>query len=419
MVDTRRLIMPVAIRGLLAREWLSSRIVYNPLSDSFHQDPYRTYARLRGRDPLHWSHLVNGWVLSRHEDCDEVLRDHKRWSNVEVTMQRETPQEPVFADEAPSMLFVDPPDHTRLRGLVNKAFTPRAIEQLKPRIAEIVTEIVEALPEGEPVDLMEVLAFPLPVVVIAEMLGVPPEDRDDFKRWSDPVARTLEPTITPEETKKAQAAFDELSRYFENIVAERAKEPREDLVSALIAAEESGDRLSRAELLSTLRLLLVAGNETTTNLIGNGMLALLRNPDQLERLRKNMGLMENAVEELLRYDSPVQTDARTALEDVEMYGKTIKKGQRVFELLGSANRDPRVFANPNKLDIGREEIRHLAFARGIHHCLGAPLARAEGQAAFRALLETFPRIELAEEPRFKDHVVLRGLKSLRVRLYKE
>ena len=417
MVDSRRLIMPVAIRGLLAREWLSSRIVYNPLADAFHQNPYPKYARLRGRDPLHWSHLVKGWVLTRHEDCDEVLRDYKRWSNAE-RLQEGSDAEPALANDAPSMLFVDPPDHTRLRGLVNKAFTPRAIEQLKPRIAEIVTEIIESLPEDEPVDLMEVLAFPVPVIVIAEMLGVPAADRDDFKRWSDPVARTLEPTITPEETKAAQAAFAELSQYFEQIVAERAKEPREDLVSALIAAEESGDRLSHGELLSTLRLLLVAGNETTTNLIGNGMLALLNNPDELERLRQNMGLMENAVEELLRYDSPVQTDGRTALEDVEMYGKTIRKGQRVLTLLGSANRDPRVFANPNKLDIGREEIRHLAFARGIHHCLGAPLARAEGQAVFRALLETFPRIELAEAPRYKDHVVLRGLKSLRVRLHR-
>jgi cytochrome P450 len=275
------------------------------------------------------------------------------------------------------------------------------------------------MPEDEPFDLMEAFAYPLPVTVIAELIGVPAEDRADFKRWSGPVARTLEPTITQAEWEEAQEAERALDEYFERVIAERRDAPHEDLLSALILAEDAGEKLSHDELLVTLKLLLIAGNETTTNLIGNGMLALLRHPAQLDRLRDNPVLLESAIEELLRYDGPVQIDARWALQDVELRGKRILKGQGVIPLIGSANRDPRFFAEPRKLDIGREPNHHVAFGRGIHHCLGAPLARLEGQVAFQAFLEAFDRVALAtDKPEFRDNVVLRGLRSLPLRVHR-
>ncbi len=315
------------------------------------------------------------------------------------------------------MLFTDPPDHTRLRGLVSKAFTPRSIGAMGPRVREIVDELLDEIDESGEVDIIDALAFPLPMIVIAEMLGVPAKDRDRFRAWSAPVARTLEPTITQDELHNAAEAAKELQAYFEQLIAVRRDAPGEDLMSLLIAAEEEGDSLSQAELLVTLRLLLVAGNETTTNLIANGLLALLDHPEQLARLREQPTLIDSAIDELLRFDSPVQTDGRTAIENLEISGHTIRAGEQVLLLLGAANRDPNHFADPEELDIGREDTSHIAFGRGLHHCLGAPLARLEAAATLQALLARFSRIELAgDRPRFKDHIVLRGLESLPVHL---
>ena len=414
MSKLRDVIQPLVVRGLILKERLQTGVVWNPLDGGYHQNPYETYTKLRERDPMHRSSLTGAWVLSRHEDCDAVLRDHKRFSNDARNANDPANDVAGNLEDTHSMLMLDPPDHTRLRSLVSMAFTPKALEAWRPRIEAIVDRLLaEATSEGE-VDMLEALAVPLPTMVIAEMLGIPTDDLPQFKLWSDHVSRTLEPTITPDELKLAQQSNKELAAYFEGIIEERRTDPRDDLVSQLIAAEEAGDQLAHDELQVTLRLILIAGNETTTNLIGNGLLALLRHPDQLERLRQEPELMETAIDELLRYDSPVQTDGRTALEDIEWNGELIKQGQQVFLLLGAANRDPAEFPDPDRLDISRGSKRHMSFGRGIHHCLGAPLARIEAQVALEKLLERYESLELAGEPRFKDHIVLRGLRELPV-----
>ncbi|GIX46396.1 MAG: cytochrome P450 [Candidatus Tectimicrobiota bacterium] len=412
----RKVLAPLAVRALLLREWWQSGVTYYPLSPRVRRDPYPHYARLRARDPVHWSALMNAWVVSRYADVDAILRDHRRFANDPRKCTRSRLlRTPLEAGE-PSMLFLDPPDHTRLRSLVSKAFTPQAIAALEPRIRAIVNELLDGIADPAAFDLIEVLAYPLPVIVIAELLGVPPQDRAQFKRWSDQRARILEPVLTARERQEAMQAAKELDAYFLRILDARRREPRADLISALVAAEEQGDRLTQAELLVMLRLLLVAGNETTTNLIGNGMLALLRHPDQLHLLRARPELLPSAVEELLRYDAPVQIDARTAVEDVDLHGRHIAKGQAVILLLGAANRDPEVFPHPDTLDIIRQQASHIAFGRGIHHCLGAPLARLEARIAFEALLQRFADLRLlSEEPPWRDNVVLRGLRALPLR----
>jgi pimeloyl-[acyl-carrier protein] synthase len=410
-----RLLRPIAVRWILFKERHRDGVVWNPIDPSYHQDPYPKYEELRTKAPMHRSELLQGWVITRHKDIDAILRDHRRFSN---DPRKGTQPQPVTElNETQSILNLDPPDHTRLRGLVAKAFTPRAVEDLKPRIEEIVDELLdeaEAKANGQPVDIINTLAWPLPATVIAEMLGVPTADREQFKSWSADVARTLEPTITEEEIRQAGASNLKLRDYFEGLIQERRERPREDMISQLIAAEDEGEKLTHDELLVTLQLLLIAGHETTTNLIGNGLLTLLQHPRELAQLRDRGDGIENAVEELIRFDSPVQLDGRTALEDIEWQGETIRKGEQVILLLGAGNRDPDAFPNPNELDLTREQNMHVSFSRGIHHCLGAPLARAEGQITFRRLLDRYPEMSLAEEPTFRDHVVLRGLKSLRV-----
>ena len=417
LTTVRSLIRIIVIQYFQVRERLRSGVAYNPLSNSLHSNPYPKYRQLREKDPVHRSPMLGGWVLTRYDDIDSVLRDWKHFTSSDDSRRRRNQEDHPFGNDPPSMLFTDPPDHTRLRSLVSKAFTPRSIDAIGPRVREIVDELLDEIDEAGEVDMIDALAFPLPMIVIAEMLGVPAEDRDQFRAWSAPVARTLEPTITRDELHAATAAAKELQAYFERLIAVRRDTPGEDLMSLLIATEEEGDSLSQAELLVTLRLLLVAGNETTTNLIANGLLALLDHPEQIARLREQPELIDSAVDELLRFDSPVQTDGRTAIEDIEIDGHTIRAGEQVLLLLGAANRDPDHFADPEQLDIGREDRSHIAFGRGLHHCLGAPLARLEAAAALEALLARFSRIDLAgDRPRFKDHIVLRGMESLPVRL---
>lgn len=413
----RRAVLPLAARGLVWKERLRSGVAWDPLDDRYHQDPFPFYARLRERDPAHRSELLRGWVLTRFDDVDAALRDHERFSS-------DIRKSPVARDAVrrgapvpdPSMLVIDPPDHTRLRALVSKAFTRGAIESWRARIEQIADELLDAVDPGAGFDVMASFANPLPVRVIAEMLGVPPGDFAFFKQRSDAVARQLEPTSTLAQGRASMDARRELTAYLDAITMERRRAPREDLVSYLLAAEEEGDRLTHEELLLTLRLLLVAGNETTTNLIGNGLLALLRDPDQLAWLRVHPARIDDAIEELLRFDSPVQADQRTAVADMELHGRHIVAGEQIILLLGAANRDPRHFVDPDRLDLARADRSHISFGRGIHHCVGAPLARLEGRVAFSRLLDRFPSLRLADPaPRFKDHVVLRGLERLPVR----
>ena len=392
---------PAVISALTTWERMESGVSYNPISDSIRNNPYEKYAELRSKDPIHRMRLINAWVLTRYEDVDMVLRDHRRFSNHDDDDR-----------EFRSMLFHDPPDHTRLRSLVSRAFTPRSVAELEPRIRRVVQELLDDMEGRDRFDLISDFAFPLPVTVIAEMLGVPAQDIDRFRDWSNDIALTVEPTLDDEQTRRMEESFQELLDYFEDIIERRLKEPQDDMITALLNVEAEGDRLSRGELLATLTLLLVAGNETTRNFIGNGMLALLKHPDQLQRLRDNPDMLDSALDEILRYDSPVQIDQRTVYEDVEIRGHRIRAGQRVINAIGAANRDPEVFANPDKLDIGRREKSHLSFGRGIHYCLGSPLAMMEGRIAFSSLLDRFPSMSLVAEPEFREQIVLRGVEEL-------
>src|SRR5215468_3919128 len=389
---------------------------FNPMDPEFLADPYPMYHRLRTEDPVHHSPL-GFWVLTRYEDVAAALRD------------------PRFAKEALaafvaarygmappglglSMLDRDPPDHTRLRGLVNKAFTPRVVEVLRPRVQQIVNGLLDQVDGTGAMDLIEDFAYPIPVIVICEMLGVPVEDRERFKHWGLDIARGLDAIWLPpdhEVTQRSMASRKALSGYFRELIAERRSAPRADLLSALIAAEEAGDKLSEEELLATCILILIAGHETTVNLIGNGVLALLRHPDELDRLRRTPALITSAVEELLRYDGPVQRTARVASDDTTIGGRTIRKGDMVMPFIGAADRDPAQFPNPDRLDLGRGDNRHIAFGWGIHFCLGAPLARVEGQIAIDTLVRRLPRLALVnDEPEHRQSLTLRGLKALPV-----
>lgn len=397
-------VTPLVIRALAAWERLESGVSYNPLSEATRANPYPAYDELRRKDPVHRFRLMKGtWIISRFEDVDAVLRDHHHFTNT-GTSHEYIPYR--------SLLDLHPPDHTRIRRLLSKGFTPRAVTALEPRIRRTVDQLLDDLEDRKRLDLIREFAYPLPVIVIAEMLGVPPEDRELFHRWSKVVSLLVDPLLTASQARRVRKTIEELFEYFDGIIADRRKRPRDDLISSLATAEEEAGKLSRDELLMTLVLLLVAGNETTRNLIGNGTLALLRNRDQLHRLRNDPSLLDSAIEELLRYDSPVQMDARIAVEPATLRGKEISQGDRIICLLGAANRDPAIFPNPDVLDLGRADGKQVAFGRGIHHCLGAPLARLEGRIGFGALLERFGSMSLAAEPRYRKQIVLRGLEEL-------
>jgi cytochrome P450 len=412
----------VALTGTAIAPLVHSPVMpasWNPLDPQFKVDPYPSYRSLIEEDPFHHSPF-GPLVLSRYEDCLTMLRHPAASSDLRKIPGWEAPPGIDPGDITPSFLSLDPPDHTRLRGLVAKAFTPRRAEALRPRMQQIAEQIVEEAAERSSMEVVADLAFPLPVMVICELLGVPPEDVDEFKEWSAAVARTLDPPfLIPEEVlSSAQAAAARAEAYFKQLIAERRQRPSDDLISALIVAEESGDQLSEAEMLSTLGLLLIAGHETSVNLIANGVLAFARHPDQFVRLRDEPGLLRSAVEEILRFDPPVHADGRLALEDIELPSGTVKQWEQPVILLPAANRDPAYFADADCFDIGRGDNRHLSFGFGIHHCLGAPLARAEAQVALGYLALRFSRIELVDDPpSYKDNLVLRGVSSLEVRLY--
>jgi cytochrome P450 len=404
--------------------------LYQPHDPEFQTDPYPIYARMRESGPVHFrvfeqpdGREVPVWILPCWQDCVSVLRD-PRFSAQKNFLELITGAasqvdalQPLVRTYEGMMLFVDPPRHTRLRNLVNKAFTPRRVQHQRARIEAIVTELVDAAAARGQMDLMADLAVPLPIIVIAELLGVPVEDRDRLKVWSDHAAMLLDGTLRDDHLAVAVPNFLELVEYLKDIVEARRKEPQDDLISALVAAQDADDSLDDYEVLATCALILGAGHETTTNLIGNGMRALLDDRPAFARLGREPSLLPSAVEELLRYDSPVQVTSRVPLEDVEIQGVRIPRGDEVNTVIGSANRDPAQFPNADRLVLDRPDNRHLSFGHGAHFCLGAPLARLEGEIAFGELARRFPEMRAAgDAPPRRAGFVLRGWQSLPVTL---
>jgi cytochrome P450 len=394
--------------------------LFNPLSPDFIRDPYPHYERLRTTEPMHVTPF-GAIVASRHAEASLVLRD-KRFGKafVDRSIRRYGPDimdEPIFRSMSHWMLQQDPPDHTRLRGLVVKAFTARRVEDMRPRIREVVDRTLDAVIDRGHMDLIADFAFRLPVTIICDMLGIPEEHREVFYTSSREGGRILDPVpLTPAEIAEANASNAMAKMYFEQLFELRRREPGDDLTTQLVQAEEDGSKLTNEELTANIILLFGAGHETTVNLIGNGLLALHRNPDQLALLKARPDLTTNAIEEFLRYDSSVQLSGRVALEDIEdIGGRRIAKGDNVLCLLGSANRDPAVYPDrPDSLDIERPNVRPLSFGGGIHHCLGAQLARIEAEIAISTLLKRLPQLRLddAVNPAWRPTFVLRGLKCL-------
>ena len=384
-------------------------------------DVYVEYRELRETDPVHFDPTTSTWVLTRYADVESVLRgpgwsnDHRHSESHRRWLAEMGAPEAVDELLSKVLLFMDPPDHTRLRSLVAKAFTPRSVERLRPRIEQVLADLLASVRAKGEMDVLADVAYPFPVTVICELLGVPVEDRDLFRTNTRQLAVILEWQLSHEQlTGAAEAAFA-FAMYLMPLFEERRRQPRDDLISGLVAAEVEGERLGPDELLTTCVLLLTAGHETTMNLIGNGLLALLRNPDQLAALRDDPGLGRSAVDELLRYDSPVQLTARTALADTDVGGRTVGKGEQVVALLGAANHDPAVFDDPDRLDLTRPDAnRHLSFGAGHHFCLGAALARLEAEIALTALVR-LPGLELAtDDVEWRDSQTLRGLQALPV-----
>ena len=381
-------------------------------------DPYPLYADIRRR-PLTRSAL-GPWMTADHAVAESILRD-RRFSSSPVHQPGYRPPaypagDPRAELPAADLLSVDPPDHTRIRRLVSGAFTPKAIAGLEPWIREVTGRLLDSADAAAGFDLIDALAFPLPIAVICHLLGVPPQDQASLRVWGHAIAATLEPQTSLAAENHSRAAELALTSYLRDLVAKRRADPDESLLSALIAIEEDGDRLSSAELVSTALLLLIAGFETTVNLIGNGAVALLGEPQHWERLQGDPGLIPGAVEELLRYDSPVQVTFRTAAEDVDLDGTSMPKGTAVVVAIGGANRDPGLFDQPDRLIIDRPNAsRHLAFSLGIHHCLGAALARLEGRIAVEELTRRYPRLEMAGPPVRRPLLVLRGFETVPVR----
>lgn len=397
----------------------------NPATNA---DPFPEFARLRAEDPIHWSAAMKAWIITRHADVKQVAL------NRQISADRLTP----FFKTNPEyrrgsieslvrylnhwMVFRDPPDHTRLRRLFNKAFTPTSVSNLRPGIEAIVAHLIDGMEakarRGETVDYIADFAYPLPASVIMDLLGVPRADLERVKLWSDDIALFIGTAqIAGNKYLRAESGAKAMSDYFRNLVEARTAEPTDDMISHLVLARDDRDALATDEIIGTCILLLFAGHETTTNLIGNGFLYSMRHRDQWERLVGDPSLAESAVEEYLRYDGPSGALARVAAADLEMGGRTIREGQRLFAFMNSANRDPEAFADPERFDIGREPNAHLTFGHGIHFCLGAPLARLEAQIATLRLAQRLPDIRLSgADPEWHDSLILRGVKRLPVQL---
>jgi len=392
-------------------------------SPQFKANPFPYFARLRAEQPIYRTTLADKtpiWLVTRHAEVDTLLKDERFAKNPRATLTPEQLRKlpwipPMFRPLERNMLDLDPPDHTRLRALVHKAFTPRLIEQMRARVQTLADELLEAAARKREMDLIRDYALPLPLTIITEILGVPTQDRDKFHRWSKAIVSissfSMPWLVIPDIWR--------FSRYLRGFFKLRRASSGDDLTSALIQVEEAGDKLSEDELMAMIFILLIAGHETTVNLIGSGTLELLRHPDQLEKLRRDPALIKTAVEELLRYTAPVfMSTERYARADVTVQSVTIPRGELTFGVIGSANRDETVFENPEALDITRENNKHLAFGQGIHYCLGAPLARLEAQIAINTLLRRMPDLRLKDSPeslRWRPSLILRGLEALPVK----
>jgi len=409
-----RVVEPAALRLL---QWRGDPVA-RLLLPATKADPYPLYARLRQRGPVRSP--LGLFAAADHATVASILRD-RRFSSSPVHQPGYKPPsyppgDPRAELPAADLLTMDPPDHTRLRRLVSGGFTPRAVAGLEPWIREVTVRLLDAADGGAGFDLIDALAFPLPIAVICHLLGVPAEDQARFRAWGHGVAATLDPQTAATAQAQTRAAELALTGYLQDLVRERRAHPDDSILSALIAAEEQGDRLSSGEVVSTALLLLIAGFETTVNLIGNGTTALLGDPDSWDRLRRDPALVPAAIEEMLRYDSPVQLTARTATEDVEAGGSVIAAGRAVIVCIGGANRDPAVFEQPDEFRIDRPDPgRHLSFSLGMHHCLGSSLARLEGRIAIEELTRRYPALELAAPPTRRSLLVLRGFESVPVR----
>ncbi|MEU9155843.1 cytochrome P450 [Streptomyces sp. NPDC048417] len=395
---------------------------FDPWDPDFLADPYPAYAELRSRGRVQYFEPTDQWLVPHHADVSALLRDRRlgrayqhRFSHEDFGRTAPPPEhEPFHTLNDHGMLDLEPPDHTRIRRLVSKAFTPRTVERLKPYVAKLAGELVDDLVHKGGGDLLADVAEPLPVAVIAEMLGIPEADRAPLRPWSADICGMYELNPSQDTAVKAVRASVEFSDYLRGLIAERRDEPGEDLISGLIAAHDEGDRLTEQEMISTAVLLLNAGHEATVNATVNGWYALFRNPAQLAALRSDHALVPTAVEELMRYDTPLQLFERWVLDEIEIDGTTIPRGAEIAMLFGSANHDPEVFHRPGELDLTRSENPHISFSAGIHYCIGAPLARIELAASMTALLEKAPTLSLAEEPQRKPNFVIRGLEGLRV-----
>ena len=410
----RSVVKPIYIRTRLAEEWLRTGVALWP-SPAFIANPYPLYRRLRERDPVHRSLLTGQFAVSRYADVDRVLRDHSAFSNVPRKIDPRLHRLSTVQEVTPTMIRVDPPDHTRLRALVNKAFIPRQAAGMEEFIRSAAHSLLDQVGDVDEFDLMSTFADPLPTLVIARMVGVPRRDLGRFREWTIQFARAVEPTHTGEEASEIVRIEREFSEYFTHLIEQRRREPRDDLVTGLAEAAEEGEKLTVSEMKAMLRLLMIAGTETTANLIGNGVRALLQHPDQLALLREKPDLIGTAVEELLRYDSSVQAIPRFTNCEIAIGGKTLPPDSSIVLMLGSANRDEEKFARADELDITRSGPANISLGRGIHHCLGGPLAKLEGKVALEVLLERFPEIGFGSRPAvYRPNAVLRGLSHLDV-----
>ncbi|MFH8616741.1 cytochrome P450 [Streptomyces sp. NPDC017979] len=397
---------------------------FEPWSPAFVADPYPAYDALRAAGRVHWFEPTRQWLVPHYADVSALLRDRRlgrtylhRFTHEEFGRTPPPPEhEPFHTLNDHGILDLEAPDHTRIRRLVTKAFTPRTVAALEPTVRRLAAELVAGLVERGGGDLLADVAEPLPVAVIAEMLGVPEPDRHLLRPWSADICGMFELNPSRETAQKAVTASLEFSAYLRELIAKRRTDPGDDLISALIAAHDEGDRLTEQEMVSTCVLLLNAGHEATVNTTANGWWTLFRHPEQLAALRADHALLPTAVEELMRYDTPLQMFERWVLDDVEIDGTVVPRGSELALLFGAANRDPARFAAPNALDLGRQDNPHVTFGAGIHFCLGAPLARLELVASFGELLREAPTMRMVGEPEWKPGYVIRGVTELRVEL---
>lgn len=394
--------------------------MHDLLSPETQADPYPVFQRLRQESPVHEDPHGNGWVISRYDDIAAVLADKRFSARHIVTLEeKDRGVNPIMAALSKQMLFQDPPDHTRLRGLVSRAFTPQRIESLRPQTLQLTTRLLdEAVREGGFIDFMDAVAIPLPVAVIARMLGLPDEDHRQLQIWSLSWGKLINGCpLNPSETVEAHQGIYALIRYLTRLIAEKRKSPGNDMLSDLIAAGENGDRLDPEELIMNVILLFAAGHLTTTHVLGNSMLALLRNPDAFQLLSHDPSIAPSAVNELIRFEGPIQATARVALEDVHLGGRLIRKGDKVTLLLASGNHDETRFVEPERLDLRRTGSRCLSFGHGLHACVGAALGRMEAQVVLSEMARRFPFTWLEEnEPERLQSIVFNGFESLPITL---